>query len=197
MLQQKLIVIMIQILCLGIQGITSMDTMNAAVIRNETNTIKEVFESEGVNSDMVIEKYFGLKQGELARMRGMEDLSTCGKFGFLNSHFGGVTFDVDDGILVQYSNDLMSPIWEDALPRAIIITEPTADIGFMEARAGMDFEQIQENAYAAEIQEGFMYFEDGVVYYIQYADELYNYTFVSNFEDGRDSWLIVDKRSRE
>lgn len=61
----------------------------------------------------------------------------------------------------------------------------------------MDFAQIQENAYAAEIQEGFMYFEDGVVYYIQYADEFYNYTFVSNFEDGGDSWLIVDKRRRE
>lgn len=42
MLQQKLIVIMIQILCLGIQGITSMDTMNAAVTGNETDTMKEV-----------------------------------------------------------------------------------------------------------------------------------------------------------
>ena len=158
---------------------------------------KLLMKKENESSHMIYEKYFGLTQGELARIEGMEDLSTCGMFGFLNSHFGGVTFDIDDGILVQYGNDNMSQIWESAFPRAIIITGPEANIGFMDARAGMDFAQIQENAYEAEIQEGFMYFDDGIVYYIQYADEFYDYIFISDYEDGWDSWLVIEKRIRE
>ncbi|MDE6844383.1 MAG: hypothetical protein K2J99_01265 [Lachnospiraceae bacterium] len=149
------------------------------------------------NSNMVYDKYFRLEQGELARIEGVEDLSACGMFGFLNSHFGGVTFDIDEDILVQYRNDSMSPVLEHELPRAIIITGPDADMGFMDARAGMNFVQIQENAYETDIQEGFMYFDDGIVYYIQYMDEHYDYIFISDYEDGRDSWLVVEKRISE
>ena len=37
-----------------------------------------------------------------------------------------------------------------------------------------------------------MYFYEAPVYYIQYTDQFYEYTFISDFEDGKDSWLIVD-----
>lgn len=87
-----------------------------------------------------------MKQGELARIENIEDLSECGK------------------------------------------------VGFMNARAEMNFEKIQENAYAGKIQEGFMYWWEEKVYYIQYTDEYYEYVFLSNDQDGRDSRLIVSHK---
>lgn len=137
------------------------------------------------------EKYFRVKQGELARIEKVDDLSYCGMLGFLNGHFSGSTFTINDGMLLQYTNSAPGSIWESGLPRAVIITE-SSKYGFMDARAGMDFGEIQRNAYEAPVQEGFMYFYEAPVYYIQYTDQFYEYTFISDFEDGKDSWLIVD-----
>lgn len=149
---------------------------------------------EDGNSRAVYEKYFQIRQGELARIEKLEDLSECGKFGFLNGHFSGVIFQIDRSIWVQYSNDTVNEIEGDLLPRSLIITDSSMNLGFMDARAGMNFEKIQENAYAREIQEGFMYWWEEKVYYIQYTDEYYEYVFLSNDQDGRDSRLIVSHK---
>lgn len=70
-------------------------------------------------------------------------------------------------------------------------------LGFMDARAGMDFEEIQKNAYVGEIQEGFMYSWEEKVYYIRYTDEYYEYIFLSGDQDGSDSWLIVSHKQEK
>lgn len=145
--------------------------------------------NEGRGTDRVYDKYFLLRQGKLARVEGITDISECGRFGFLNSHFGGTTFEIDEGILVQYGN--VNAISEYLLPIALIIFNPDCDFGFMGARAGMDFEEIQERAHAEEISEGFMYNEEITEYYIRYADEYYEYFYCSDEPSGAGSWLMI------
>ena len=151
--------------------------------------------NEDEDSYIIYEKYFRMKQGEMLRIENSDDLSVCGMWGHLNSHFGGVTFGTVEDILIQYGNDSMSEPREYELPRALIIFNKNENRGPMEALAGLNFAQIQEALHETEIQDGFMYFEDGTVYYIQYEDAYYAYTFVSDYEDGRESWLIIDKRT--
>lgn len=174
-----------------------LDSLNEKIntLQEEYNFLKlleqKSNEREESGSSKIYEKYFQLKQGELARRQGIETSEECGKMGFLNSHFGGITLNVDEGIYVQYYNSPPSPILEDLLPSRLIITNPDFKLGFMDAQAGMDFEEIQENAYETEINEGFMYNEDLEVYYVKYCDSDYEYTFVSNSSNGDESWLII------
>lgn len=152
------------------------------------------------SANQVWQKYFHIRQGELARIDGIKDLSDCETAAILNSTFVRVTFDLYDGIVLQYNNGAAGQIEEYALPRAVIITEPESDLGFMDARAGMDFAQIMENAYEEEIRQGFMSGQKiggDTVYYIQYTDELFHYSFISEKEDGRGAKLIVTKRAEE
>lgn len=135
------------------------------------------------------EKYFHLPQGKLAR----EQAGRVGQEGFLNSHFGGAVIDIDEGIYVQYSRPAELPVSESSLPTSLIVENPDIDMGFMNARAGMNFLEIQENAYAEEIQTGFMYTSTNEVYYIEYTDDAYLYQYVSNERDGSNSWLIISQ----
>ncbi len=153
--------------------------------------------ADGSNPKLLYEKYFQLKQGDMARIEGIENLDTCGKSGFLNSHFGGVLFGMDESVWVQYRNDVFGPIWEYLTPRTIIVTDTAPHMGFMGTLAGMDFAQIQENLYETEMQEGFMYHEDNKVYYLQYGDEYYDYIFCSPQEDGSDAWLLIEHAWRD
>lgn len=148
--------------------------------------------ADSTNPKMIYEKYFRLKQGELARLEGIENLDECEKFPFLDSHFGGVVFGMDENVWVQYRNDISGPIWEYLTPGAIIITDSVPHMGIMGTLAGMDFAQIQENLYETEIQEGFIYNEESTVYYLQYGDEFYDYIFCSTQEDGGNSWLMIE-----
>lgn len=145
--------------------------------------------NEDENPAVTFGKYFQLEQGELARIEGVEDVSIYDKFGLLNSHFTGPVIWIDDSMSVQYNNEYY--VLEDILPTAVIITDSGIDLGYMDARAGMDFEEIQQNAYEKDIEEGFMYSWEMPVYYIQYRDEYYEYTFISDDSNGQDSWLIV------
>lgn len=163
-------------------------------LKNNLLDLVEKKGNEDEDSYIIYEKYFRMKQGEMLRIENSDDLSVCGMWGHLNSHFGGVTFGTVEDILIQYGNDSMSEPREYELPRALIIFNKNENRGPMEALAGLNFAQIQEALHETEIQEGFMYFEDGTVYYIQYEDAHYAYTFVSDYEDGRESWLVIDKR---
>lgn len=145
--------------------------------------------NEDENPTITYGQYFHLKQGELARREEINDLSIYEKFGFLNGHFSGPIIQIDDGMSVQYINEYY--ILEDILPIAVIITDSDINLGYMDARAGMDFEQIQQNAYEKDIEEGFIYSWEMPVYYVQYNDDYYEYTFISNDPDGQESWLIV------
>ncbi len=146
---------------------------------------------EGMCSYTVYEKYFGLKQGDLARSMNIKNTDELGKEGFLNSYFGGITIDVGEGICVQYSNT--DSIIEDLLPCGIIIESDNTELGFMGARAGMDFMEIQDNAYQKEVQKGYIYNEEIDVYYLEYFDESYRYFYLSYDPEGSDSWLLVEK----
>ncbi len=141
------------------------------------------------NPELVYEKYLHLRQGELARICEIQDMSECWETGYIDSHFSIPAISIDSNLYVQYSN--ISDIYEYALPSNILITGPDIDLGFMGARAGMDFQEIQANAYEKEIQEGFMYTEDWTVYYIEYTDGFYDYIYYSDYPDGKDSWLII------
>ncbi len=163
-------------------------------LKNDLLDLVEKKGNEDEDSYIIYEKYFRMKEGEMLRIENSDDLSVCGVWGHLNSHFGGVTFGTVEDILIQYGNDSMSEPWEYALPRALIIFTPNENRGPVEELAGLNFAQIQESLHETEIQEGFMYFEDGTVYYIQYEDARYAYTFVSEYEDGRKSWLVIDKK---
>lgn len=149
--------------------------------------------NEDENPYAVYEKYLQLKQGELARIEEDTDLSEWGRLGFLNGHFSGVTFSINKDMMIQYRNE--NNVWEYLLPRCLIITSSDMNMGFMNARAGMNFEEIQQNAYEEEIIEGFMYWYEQEVYYIRYIDGYYEYIFLSDYQDGRDSWLIISKIS--
>ncbi|MDE7184205.1 MAG: hypothetical protein K2O40_06975 [Lachnospiraceae bacterium] len=138
------------------------------------------------------EKYFHIEQGELARIERIEDLQTCGTFGFLNGHFSGVIFEISEGIQVQYSNAVTGSVWESYKPNTLIITDAEPNLGFMGARAGMNFAEIQKNALPGEIRQGFMYFYEAPVYYMEYQDAFYQYTFLSDHEDGSGSWMLVN-----
>lgn len=113
-------------------------------------------------------------------------------FSFLDGHFSGVTFSINDDIMIQYINT--TDIWEYLLPRYIIITSGDTNFGFMNARAGMNFEEIQQSAYEEEVREGFMYWYEQGVYYIRYTDDYYEYIFLSDYPDGKDSWLMISKK---
>lgn len=152
--------------------------------------VKEKYDEEDPRSKY--EKYFHIEQGELARIEGIKDLQNCGTFGFLNGHFSGVTFEISKGLLVQYGNDVTGSVWESYEPHTLIITDAETNLGFMGARAGMDFAEIQKNAMPEEIQQGFMYFYEEPVYYVQYQDAFYQYTFLSDHEDGSGSWMLVN-----
>lgn len=145
----------------------------------------------------VYQKYFHVRQGELARIAGIEELADCGTYGFLNNPFSGVVFELYDGITLQYKNGTTSQIEEYGLPIAVVITGKESGLGFMEARAGMDFRQIVQSAYEEEIKQGFMYFSNDCIYYIQYTDDVFRYTFVSENEDGSGSKLIVTQLDQE
>lgn len=142
-------------------------------------------------SGKAYQKYFHIRQGEMARIAGIKDLSDRKTFGFLNNPFRGVVFDLHDGITLQYTNGTTSRIEEYSLPIAVIITGAESDLGFMDARAGMNFEQIMQNAYEEEIRQGFMDFTGNCVYYIRYEDNLLRYTFISEDKDGSESKLVV------
>ncbi len=141
---------------------------------------------------LVYEKYFQLKQGELTRICGIEDISECWRTGFINSHFSFPAVSIGDNLYVQYTN--LFEIHEYELPRNILITGSNVELGFMDARAGMNFQEIQENAYEKEIQEGFMYNEDLTVYYVEFTNGFYDYIYYSDCPDGRDTWLIICKK---
>lgn len=155
----------------------------------EANDSTEI--KEGSCSDTLYEECFGLKQGELARSMNIKSADELGKEGFLNSHFGGITIGVGEGIYVQYSNT--DSILEDILPCGIIIESDNTELGFMGARAGMNFGEIQDNAYATKVKRGFIYNEEIQVYYLEYLDEFYRYLFLSYNPDGSDSWLLIEK----
>ena len=153
------------------------------LLENTSNEIKDE------NPVLVYEKYFRLNEGELARICGINDMEECGRIGYLDSHFGGPVISINQNLYVQYGN--ISDIYEYQLPDSIIITGSNIDLGFMGARAGMNFLEIQENAHEEEIQEGFMYTEDWKVYYMEFSDGFYDYTYYSDYPDGRDSCLII------
>lgn len=165
------------------------DRINILQVKYDLLALLEDKGNEDDHPSITYGKYFQLKQGELARREEIDDLSAYEKFGFLNSHFSGPIIQIDDSISIQYINEYY--ILEDILPTAVIITNSGINLGYLDARAGMDFKEIQEKAYEKDIEEGFMYSWEMPVYYIQYHDDYYEYTFISEDPDGQDSWLIV------
>ena len=140
--------------------------------------------------DRMYEKYFRLREGELARIAGADDTEQVGWQGMLNSHFSAVAFEIHRDMWVQYSGSL-EYIEEYGTPSGILIMNPEVDLGYMDARAGMNFEEIQENAVVGAIQTGFMYTSDHEIYYLEYEADGYRYRYLSEYLDGTDSWLVI------
>ena len=168
----------------------SSNKMDALQAKYEVQKQMEITANkEARNVREIYTKYFRLQEGELARRLGIKDASECGRWGYLNSHFGGVVYPIGEDMMIQYGG--LDEIIENRLPASLLIMDSDADIGFMDARAGMDFEEIQEKSYAAEIQEGFMFSEYIPVYYLTYWDDYCEYNFISYEPDGSNSWLEV------
>ncbi len=142
--------------------------------------------------DRMYEKYFRLKEGELARIEGVEDAEQVGCMGSLNSHFTSFAFEINMDMWVQYSDK--EYIVEYNTPGAIVIENPNIDLGYRDARAGMNFEEIQESAGIGEIQTGFMYTSAFEIYYLEYEEAGYLYRYLSEYPDGTDSWLEIDRK---
>lgn len=142
--------------------------------------------------DRMYEKYFRLKEGELARIEGVEDAEQVGCMGNLNSHFTSFVFEIHMDMWVQYSDK--GYIVEYDTPGAIVIENPDVDLGYMDARAGMNFEEIQESAGIGEIQTGFMYTSSYEIYYLEYEADGYMYRYLSEHPDGTDSWLEINHK---
>ena len=139
------------------------------------------------------EKYFRLREGELARIAGADNTQQIGCYGMLNSHFTSVTFEIHRDIWVQYSSSYKY-IEEYGTPGSILIMNPEVDLGYMDARAGMNFEEIQKSAGIGEIQTGFMYTSDYEIYYLEYEADGYWYGYLSEYPDGTDSWLVIEHK---
>ena len=150
---------------------------------------KENQVAKDICPDIMYQKYFRLRQGELARLNGIEDAEQSGCFGLLNSHFSGITFLIEEDMWVQYGNKTY--LEEYKMPDTLLIMNSDINLGFMGARAGMNFEEIQRNAYENEIKTGFMYTSDWKLYYIEFVDENYIYKYISESPDGKDSWLQI------
>lgn len=142
--------------------------------------------------DRMYEKYFRLKEGELARIEGVEDAEQVGCMGSLNSHFTSFAFEIHMDMWVQYSDK--EYIVEYNTPGAIVIENPDIDLGYRDARAGMNFEEIQESAGIGEIQTGFMYTSAFEIYYLEYEEAGYLYRYLSEDPDGTDSWLEINRK---
>lgn len=142
--------------------------------------------------DRMYEKYFRLKEGELARIEGVEDAEQVGCMGNLNSHFTSFAFEIHMDMWVQYSDK--GYIVEYDTPGAIVIENPDVDLGYMDARAGMNFEEIQDRAGIGEIQTGFMYTSSYEIYYLEYEADGYVYRYLSHQPDGTDSWLEINQK---
>ena len=141
--------------------------------------------------ETMYDKYFGIRQGELARVQGIEDVDSCGATGMLNSHMSGLIFLIGEEIWVQYGN--RNEIDEELTASRLIIDNPELDFGYMGARAGMDFEEIQSHTGECEVQEGFMYTESRKVYYMEFDDGYYHYVYMSEDPEGKNySWLTID-----
>lgn len=143
--------------------------------------------------DRMYEKYFRLREGELARIEGADNTEQIGWQGMLNSHFSAITFEIHRDMLVQYTGSL-EYIEEYGTPHSILIMNPEVDLGYRDARAGMNFEEIQENAGVGEIQTGFMYTSDYEIYYLEYEADGYRYSYLSEYPDGTDSWLVIEHK---
>lgn len=92
---------------------------------------------------------------------------------------------------MQYGN--LMYIEEDNDNNGLIIDNPELDFGYMGARAGMDFEEIQSHTGECEVQEGFMYTESSKVYYMEFDDGYYHYVYMSEDPEGKNySWLTID-----
>lgn len=153
---------------------------------------KENQAAREISPDIMYEKYFRLREGEMARLTGAEDADIIPVESRLNSHFSFFIFEIRPDMWVQYADSVS--IYEDGLPTGILIESSEVDLGFMDARAGMNFEEIQENACESEIQTGFIYAAELEVYYIKYEDEGYIYNYISLYEDGTNSWLEIYKK---
>lgn len=156
-----------------------------ALLEDKSNEIKDA------TPNLIYEKYFQLRQGELTRIEGIGNMSECWCTDYIDSYYEWPAVPIGDNLYVQYANTY--EIREYELPRNILITGSNVDLGFMEARAGMNFQEIQENAHEEEIQEGFMRNEDRIVYYLEFKDDFYSYVYYSDYPDGRDTWLIIRK----
>lgn len=143
--------------------------------------------------DRMYEKYFRLKEGELARIMGADDTEQIGWQGMLNSHFSSVAIEIHMDMWVQYNSSLKY-IEEYGTPGGILIMNPDVDLGYMDARAGMNFEEIQESAGIGEIQTGFMYTSSYEIYYLEYEADGYMYRYLSEHPDGTDSWLEINHK---
>lgn len=157
-----------------------------ALLEDKSNEIKDV------KPNLIYEKYFQLRQGELTRIEGIRNMSECWCTDYIDSYYEWPAVPIGDNLYVQYANTY--EIREYELPRNILITGSNVDLGFMEARAGMNFQEIQESAYEEEIREGFMRNEDRIVYYIEFVDDFYSYIYYSDYPDGRGAWLIIRKK---
>lgn len=149
-------------------------------------------EDQGDKSYLIYEKYFKLRQGKLARCMNISNAEELGREGLLNSHFTGITIRIDDDMCIQYNN--IGRISEYLLPCGIIIDNDDSEYGFMGARAGMDFIEIQSKAYQTEVKVGFMYNKEIDVYYVEYEDDFYIYRYLSYNPEGKNSWLLIEKR---
>lgn len=152
---------------------------------------KEIQAAKEICPDRMYEKYFQLKQGELARIMEV-GVGNIGEEGYLNSHFSGRIFEINRGMYAQYEGgNVMN---EFATPCALLIKNPDVNIEFGGVRAGMNFEEIWKCLYETQIQTGFMYTELNEIYYLEYEDHGYCFRFLSDQPDGTNSWIEISKK---
>lgn len=150
---------------------------------------KEIQAAKEICPDRMYEKYFQLKQGELARIVGEDEI---GMTGYLNSHFSGRIVEINWGMFAQYDGG--NEMDEFVTPYTLLIKNPDINIEFGGVRAGMNFEEIWKCLYETQIQTGFMYTEDYEIYYLEYENNGYCFRFLSDQPDGTNSWIEISEK---
>lgn len=119
-------------------------------------------------SSVYIDKYFQIEKEELYAIVNSHNIGGC----LINMQESDMEIFVGEGMWLRYGVGI-----EDNLPLGLIIRNPTVNIGYRNARAGMLLRDL-ENEFPV-VEEKFIHLGYAGIYYLQYEDNNYMYYYMA------------------
>ncbi|MDE7184204.1 MAG: hypothetical protein K2O40_06970 [Lachnospiraceae bacterium] len=147
-----------------------LETDYKKVLYLDSITIKLDQESE---SKTWIDRYFRIKKEELHKILDESEVSVKLAAAFSDKGVGDELLPAGDKIWLRYREDSLN----DDFPAGLVIQNPTVDIGYKNARAGMSLFDIEAEDTDTKIEETDTQW--GYFRYLRYEDDSYTYYFVA------------------